>query len=66
VSDVSGPLLLKLTRISEPFDAGRVVELKFDVQGPYEVRGELYIRVPANERHEWMPGDTFGTRLKRL
>jgi hypothetical protein len=41
-AETSAPLICTLKRVSEPFDAGRVVELKFDVEGPCEVRGELY------------------------
>jgi hypothetical protein len=60
------PLLLRIKTVSAPFDADRVVELKLDVEGPYDVRGELYLRVPAEDAKHWLPGDLLGALLRRL
>jgi hypothetical protein len=65
-AETSAPLMYTLKAVSPPFDAGYVVELKFDVEGPFSTRGELYLRVPADEAHEWKLGDKFGSRLRRL
>lgn len=59
-------LLMVVRSVSAPFDAGQIVEVKLDVEGPYEVRGELFLRVPADEAKQWLPGDVHGARLKRL
>jgi hypothetical protein len=59
-------VLLVVRTVSPPFDADALVEVKLDVEGPYTVRGELYLRVPAQEAKEWLPGDLYGARLRRL
>lgn len=59
------PFVMRLTAISEPFNNGTYVELKFVADAnTYPPGGELYLRVPAANAPDWSVGDEFIARLR--
>ncbi len=59
-------MLMVLRSVSVPFNADTMAELKFSVEGPWGVTGELYLRVTPEEAKQWRVGDMYGSRLQRL
>lgn len=59
-------MLMVLRSVSVSFNAETMAELKFSVEGPWGVTGELYLRVTPEEAKQWAVGDLYGSRLQRL
>lgn len=61
---MTGLTLVAVVRsVSQPFNAGKVVEIKLEVDPLHIVEGELYLRVPQGQ--DWTVGDTYTVFLQR-
>jgi hypothetical protein len=56
------------TSISKPFDSGRLVEIKLELSPCHGLDGggELRLRIPADEAHDYKEGDEFSIRIRQL
>lgn len=59
-------LIMVLRTASVAFNAETMAELKFTIEGPWGLTGEMYLRVTPEEAKKWVVGDIYGSRLQRL
>jgi len=59
-------LIMVLRNVTVSFNADTMAELKFSVEGPWGITGELYLRVTPEEAKQWKVGDLYGSRLQRI
>lgn len=68
--DVGGlHVCMRLERISEPFNAGKVVALKFKLSNCPKADlhgGELELLIPVTEASRYMLGDEFSLRIRMI
>jgi hypothetical protein len=58
---------MTLRSISKPFDAGRVIELKYKLDGSGVIdSGELRIRLSPKDAEKFLRGDEWSLTAKRL
>jgi hypothetical protein len=57
---------IKLRSVSEPFDAGLHVELKFDVSSSSGEEGELYLRVRPAEAYKYQTSEVLAGQFVRV
>ena len=56
-----------LLTVSQPFDAGSTVELRFELSPCHGLTGgELRLRVPAEDAKDYAEGDEFSIRIRQL
>lgn len=55
-----------IIEISLPFDAGRWVELKLNINNRSEVHGEITLRVPAEQARDYRIGSVYAAHFKLL
>lgn len=54
----------KVVHISEPFDAGRLVEMKLSINNRSEVHGEIALLLPAEKACCYRIGDVYAAHFK--
>jgi len=68
--EASGPRphvgIVEVRAVSRPFDAGRVVEVKFEGATPDCFEGEVYMRVPAARAGAFKIGEQYALKLERF
>lgn len=64
MSDENLATIATLKSVSGPFDRGEKVEVKLVFVLPFG--GELYIRIPATLAPDWIVGEAYALRLRRL
>lgn len=50
--------------ISEPFDCGRVVEMKLSINHRREIHGEIALRIPVEHARNYCIGDVYAAHFK--
>lgn len=55
-----------LRTISEPFNAGRTVEVKLGFDPLYFAEGEIYWRIPASRAHEFKIDSTYTITVEKV
>lgn len=50
--------------ISKPFDCGRTVEMRLQINNRNEVHGEIALRVPVEHARSYKIGDVYAAHFK--
>jgi hypothetical protein len=53
-----------VVEISKPFDCGKTVELRLQINTRNEVHGEIALRVPAEHADSYKIGDVYAAHFK--
>jgi hypothetical protein len=53
-----------IVEISKPFDSGRLVELRLQINNRNEVHGEIVLRVAVEHSRSYKIGDVYAAHFK--